>query len=327
MWSLDVEQVSDSDPEPHQRKISDQDPHQRKRSDPDPHQSAKADPERHQRDADPQHFTSIPYLRTLRQLFLSLLPLPVDTGTVRYNHWTLRKLRSVHPHRYSWKLFINSGFPYHPLPFGSLISGLRTTSILFMCTSVADPGCLSRIPDPDFYSSRIPDLGSRIQKQQQKRGAKKNLLPTCPGPWTHLHRTPRPRCPPRSPHPRTLARTWAASGRSLWRTSGSSSPSRPLWPPPLPAPLLWAWHVRGCSCPFPFLCLFLSGLLFLLARRFLPAENKSRAGEREVRKKSCVAHPHNILKRIRILGFRTLDDGSVSFPFWSRLSRCKRNSK
>ncbi len=29
-------------------------------------------------------------------------------------------------------------------------------------TSVADPGCLSRIPDPDFYPSRIPDTGSRI---------------------------------------------------------------------------------------------------------------------------------------------------------------------
>ena len=43
-------------------------------------------------------------------------------------------------------------------------------------TSVADPGCLSQIPDPDFYPSRIPDLGSRIQKQQQKRGVKKNLL-------------------------------------------------------------------------------------------------------------------------------------------------------
>jgi hypothetical protein len=39
--------------------------------------------------------------------------------------------------------------------------------------SVADPGCLSRIPDPDFYSSWIPDLGSRNQKQQQKRGVKK----------------------------------------------------------------------------------------------------------------------------------------------------------
>ncbi len=28
--------------------------------------------------------------------------------------------------------------------------------------SVAEPGCLSRIPDPDFYPSGIPDLGSRI---------------------------------------------------------------------------------------------------------------------------------------------------------------------
>jgi hypothetical protein len=27
-------------------------------------------------------------------------------------------------------------------------------------TSVADSGCLSRISDPDFYPSRITDLGS-----------------------------------------------------------------------------------------------------------------------------------------------------------------------
>jgi hypothetical protein len=32
-------------------------------------------------------------------------------------------------------------------------------------TSIADPGCLFRIPDPDFYPSRI---GSRNQQQQQK---------------------------------------------------------------------------------------------------------------------------------------------------------------
>jgi hypothetical protein len=31
------------------------------------------------------------------------------------------------------------------------------------------------IPDPDFYPSRIPDLGSRIQKPQQKRGVKKKF--------------------------------------------------------------------------------------------------------------------------------------------------------
>jgi hypothetical protein len=36
-------------------------------------------------------------------------------------------------------------------------------------SSIADQGCLFRIPDPDFFPSRIPDLGSRIQKQQQKR--------------------------------------------------------------------------------------------------------------------------------------------------------------
>jgi hypothetical protein len=47
-----------------------------------------------------------------------------------------------------------------------------------MCVffSVADPGCLSRILDPDFYPSRIPDLGSRIPDPKtatKDRGEKK----------------------------------------------------------------------------------------------------------------------------------------------------------
>jgi hypothetical protein len=57
--------------------------------------------------------------------------------------------------------------------------------------SVADPGCLSRIPDPDFYQSRIPDpdfypsripipdLGSRIPDPKtatKERGEKKNFF-------------------------------------------------------------------------------------------------------------------------------------------------------
>jgi hypothetical protein len=42
-------------------------------------------------------------------------------------------------------------------------------------TSVADPGCLpgSRILIFTHSGSRISDPGSRIQKQQQKRGVKK----------------------------------------------------------------------------------------------------------------------------------------------------------
>jgi hypothetical protein len=36
------------------------------------------------------------------------------------------------------------------------------------------------IPDPDTHSGfRFPDLGSRIQKQQQKRGVKKICCQTC----------------------------------------------------------------------------------------------------------------------------------------------------
>jgi hypothetical protein len=85
------------------------------------------------------------------------------------------------------------------------VGGSRTLPGTFVVgRSVADPGCLSRIPDPDFYPSRIPDLGSRIpdlgsripdlgsripdlgsrisdpgsriQKQQQKRGVKKKFV-------------------------------------------------------------------------------------------------------------------------------------------------------
>jgi hypothetical protein len=41
---------------------------------------------------------------------------------------------------------------------------------------VADPGFLSRIPDPDVYPSRIPDLGSRMPDPKtptKERGVKK----------------------------------------------------------------------------------------------------------------------------------------------------------
>jgi hypothetical protein len=43
----------------------------------------------------------------------------------------------------------------------SFFYGVGTRKYL-LDSSIADPGCLSRIPDPDFYPSRIPDLGSRI---------------------------------------------------------------------------------------------------------------------------------------------------------------------
>ena len=51
--------------------------------------------------------------------------------------------------------------------FSGMIRKFSMLSLPFCVTikvpvpSVADPGCLSRIPDPDFYPSRIPDLGSK----------------------------------------------------------------------------------------------------------------------------------------------------------------------
>ncbi len=62
-----------------------------------------------------------------------------------------------------------------PGPLNSKKRSLIQSGYMESCLashSVADPGCFSRIPDPDFYPSRIPDLGSRIQKKQQKRGEK-----------------------------------------------------------------------------------------------------------------------------------------------------------
>jgi hypothetical protein len=43
----------------------------------------------------------------------------------------------------------------------------------YASSSVADPGCLSWIPDPDFYPSRIPDLGSRISGPGSKNSNKR----------------------------------------------------------------------------------------------------------------------------------------------------------
>ncbi len=45
----------------------------------------------------------------------------------------------------------------------------KKTKDVLVHGSVADPGCLSRIPDPDFYPSRILDPGS---KNSTKRGVK-----------------------------------------------------------------------------------------------------------------------------------------------------------
>jgi hypothetical protein len=40
-------------------------------------------------------------------------------------------------------------------------------SLSGLFSSVAYPGCLSRIPDPDFYPSRIPDPGSKNSNKRE----------------------------------------------------------------------------------------------------------------------------------------------------------------
>ena len=69
--------------------------------------------------------------------------------------------------------------------FSGMIRKFSMLSLPFCVTikvpvpSVADPGCLSRIPDPDFYPSRIPDPGSRIPDPKtatKDRGEKNSFV-------------------------------------------------------------------------------------------------------------------------------------------------------
>jgi hypothetical protein len=48
-------------------------------------------------------------------------------------------------------------------------SGSGSGSPTLPLTSVADPGCLSRIPDPDFYPSRIPDPKTATKERGEKK--------------------------------------------------------------------------------------------------------------------------------------------------------------
>jgi hypothetical protein len=42
--------------------------------------------------------------------------------------------------------------------------------------SLADPGCLSRIPDPNFYPSRIPDQKTATKERGEKKMCCHNFL-------------------------------------------------------------------------------------------------------------------------------------------------------
>jgi hypothetical protein len=70
----------------------------------------------------------------------------------------------------------------HPVVLKGKINPTKSNNLF----SVADPGCLSRIPDPDFYPSRIPDSGSRIPDSKtamKDRGEKKFVV--IPFFWSH----------------------------------------------------------------------------------------------------------------------------------------------
>jgi hypothetical protein len=51
----------------------------------------------------------------------------------------------------------------------SVFPALAKKEKIIQICSVADPRCLSRIPDPDFYSSRIPDPKTATKERGEKK--------------------------------------------------------------------------------------------------------------------------------------------------------------
>jgi hypothetical protein len=47
--------------------------------------------------------------------------------------------------------------------------GTAVPYLFYLEDSVAHPGCLSRIPDPDFYLSRIPDPKTATKERGEKK--------------------------------------------------------------------------------------------------------------------------------------------------------------
>jgi hypothetical protein len=69
----------------------------------------------------------------------------------------------------------------HTFPLAArspVLQKMLTTDMLEKSSGRQCCGSGMFIPDPDFYPSRIPDLGSRIQKQQEKRGLENKFFHT-----------------------------------------------------------------------------------------------------------------------------------------------------
>ncbi len=110
---------------------------------------------------------------------------PLVQSTGKYLHPVLR-IREVYP----GSDFFPSRIPDPNFPIPDSGSASKNLSFLtpkkwFLSSRKYDPGCSSRIPDPDPYSLSISDPGSWIQ------GSKRHRIPN-PDPQRCLHQTVRP---------------------------------------------------------------------------------------------------------------------------------------
>jgi hypothetical protein len=73
--------------------------------------------------------------------------------------------------QYAFHSVFDFFFSFFPDQLWSSNQALKTCKAKYICPSisVADPGCLSRIPDPDFYPSRIPDPITATKERGEKK--------------------------------------------------------------------------------------------------------------------------------------------------------------
>ncbi len=122
-----------------------------------------------------------PY-RRINNLYVRIknLYLRINNLNLRINNlfskgkWPLSKDKYCNRHLRINNLYLSSVADPERLWWGNLLFDFFNTRSHRVNYETIKNGTF--IPDPDFYPFRIPDLGSRIQKQQQKRGVKKNLL-------------------------------------------------------------------------------------------------------------------------------------------------------
>ncbi len=96
----------------------------------------------------------------------------LQNGAQKWKNVTIRLMKTTKAARQVWGKNQVLQFDYTTNRWWKWnIPWVEDMEKFWVLVSVADPGCLSRIPDPDFYPSRIPD--HRFKNSNKREGWKK----------------------------------------------------------------------------------------------------------------------------------------------------------